>query len=82
MTCFILLCSEYYSDASLSSKPECTVFVGRLHPKVTEDDLKIVFKEYGRIKKCNVIRDIVTGGSKQYAFIEYEKESQADRAYR
>lgn len=31
-----------------------------------------MFSEYGKIKKCRLVRDIVTGRSKKYAFIEFE----------
>ncbi|KAK6626791.1 hypothetical protein RUM44_009268 [Polyplax serrata] len=74
--------SEYVPQTHLSSKPDCTVFVGRLHPKVTSDELEDIFKEFGKVKRCRVVRDLVTGFSKQYGFVEFEKESQADRAYR
>lgn len=33
------------------------------------------FRRYGKIVHCRIIRDIVTGISKQYAFIEYDSSS-------
>ncbi|KAG1698830.1 U11/U12 small nuclear ribonucleoprotein [Nymphon striatum] len=39
------------------------------------------FSSYGEIIKCRLVRDIVTGFSKCYAFIEYEDISAARNAY-
>lgn len=40
------------------------------------------FSEFGTIKNCSLITDIITGYSKGYAFIEYENERSAARAYK
>lgn len=39
------------------------------------------FSKYGHIRRFRLVRDIVTGSSKGYAFIEYEKKDAANRAY-
>lgn len=41
-----------------------------------------MFSEFGPIKKCKLIRCIVTGESKRYAFVEYEEKVGAYTAYR
>lgn len=38
------------------------------------------FRKCGRIVRCRVVRDIVTGDSKCYAFIEFESRSDAGEA--
>lgn len=38
------------------------------------------FRRYGKISGCRLVRDIVTGISKQYAFIEFESSSSAKDA--
>ncbi|KAL0275311.1 UNVERIFIED_CONTAM: hypothetical protein PYX00_003198 [Menopon gallinae] len=74
--------NEYIPDASLPGDASCTLFVGRLHPRVDEEELEHFFNKYGKVKSCTVIRDIVTGFSKQYGFVEFEKHHHAERAYR
>lgn len=61
-------------------KPECSVFIGRLDKKTTKKTIKHKFSKYGGIRKCRLVRDIVTGTSKCYAFVEYESESAAKEA--
>lgn len=41
----------------------------------------MIFGVYGAIKKCDVIRDWMTGQSLQYAFIEYETKEACEEAY-
>jgi len=48
------------------------LFVCKLNPLTEEDALEIIFGRFGKIKKCEVIRDWKTGDSLSYAFIEYE----------
>lgn len=44
--------------------------------------MKYAFRKCGRILKCRVVRDIVTGMSKCYAFIEFESSADARNAVR
>ncbi|XP_017781903.1 PREDICTED: U11/U12 small nuclear ribonucleoprotein 35 kDa protein-like [Nicrophorus vespilloides] len=74
--------SEYSPNKFVKGKPECTIFVSNLSPKTTKDTLKDHFVKYGRIKRFRVVKDIVTGFSKGYAFVEYESEHYAEEAYR
>ncbi|KAL2571204.1 hypothetical protein AAZV13_18G236900 [Glycine max] len=37
--------------------------------------------KYGRVKNLRLVRDIVTGASRGYAFVEYETEREMRRAY-
>lgn len=63
-------------------KPEDNVlFVCKLNPVTTDEDLEIIFSRFGTIKSCEVIRDHKTKESLQYAFIEFEKEEQCENAY-
>lgn len=45
-----------------------------------QDILQSEFRKFGRILNCRVVKDIVTGKSKQYAFIEFENLGSVDRA--
>ncbi|XP_041466668.1 U11/U12 small nuclear ribonucleoprotein 35 kDa protein-like [Lytechinus variegatus] len=69
-----------YVPPSVDGDPHLTLFVARLNPETTEKTLEKTFSKYGDLKQVNLIRDAVTGFSKQYAFIEFEDESSARRA--
>nr|CAD7607925.1 unnamed protein product [Timema genevievae] len=62
--------------------PENTIFIARLDKDTTSETIKKIFSQFGNIKKCSLVRDIVTGFSKGYAFVEYDHESGASKAYR
>ena len=62
--------------------PEKTLFVGRINYKTSEEKLNEIFSKYGKIKSLRLIRDLVTGFSKGYAFVEYKHRSDAKYAYK
>ncbi|XP_018575967.1 U11/U12 small nuclear ribonucleoprotein 35 kDa protein-like [Anoplophora glabripennis] len=74
--------SKYVPNRHVKGKPECTLFVSRLSYKTTKDTIKEIFSQYGKLRRFRLVKDIVTGMPKGYAFIEYESESCADDAYR
>ena len=61
--------------------PENVLFVCKLNPVTTDEDLEIIFSRFGPILSCEVIRDQKTGDSLQYAFIEFENEEDCVNAY-
>ncbi|EDO44008.1 predicted protein [Nematostella vectensis] len=61
--------------------PDNVLFVCKLNPVTTDEDLEIIFSRFGTILSCEVIRDQKTGESLQYAFIEFEKDEDCERAY-
>lgn len=61
--------------------PENVLFVCKLNPVTTDDDLEIIFSRFGKIKTCEVIRDKQSGDSLQYAFIEFEEQKSCENAY-
>lgn len=60
---------------------ENVLFVCKLNPVTQDDDLELIFSRFGKILSCEIVRDKVTGDSLQYAFIEYEKKEDCERAY-
>ncbi|XP_026727487.1 U11/U12 small nuclear ribonucleoprotein 35 kDa protein-like [Trichoplusia ni] len=74
------LTSEYTPNKLVMGNPLNTLFVGRLNPRTTEETLQSEFRKFGRISNCRIVKDIVTGKSKQYAFIEFENLGCVDRA--
>jgi peptidyl-prolyl cis-trans isomerase-like 4 len=61
--------------------PENVLFVCKLNPVTSDDDLQIIFSRFGKIKACEVIRDKQSGDSLQYAFIEFEEQKSCEDAY-
>ncbi|XP_014667873.1 PREDICTED: peptidyl-prolyl cis-trans isomerase-like 4 [Priapulus caudatus] len=61
--------------------PDNVLFVCKLNPVTTDEDLEIIFSRFGKIGSCEVIRDHKTGESLQYAFIEFEEPESCERAY-
>ncbi|XP_059168730.1 U11/U12 small nuclear ribonucleoprotein 35 kDa protein-like [Physella acuta] len=74
--------SNYRPNKYVKGDPERTIFVGRLSPHTTEDSLKMCLKQFGTIINVRLVRDIVTGFSKCYAFIEFEDKYQARNCVR
>lgn len=62
-------------DAKIQGNPYKTLFVGRLNKETTEDTLQKYFSKFGRIDHLRLVRDIVTGFSKGYAFITFAHSS-------
>ncbi|XP_023174264.2 peptidyl-prolyl cis-trans isomerase sig-7 [Drosophila hydei] len=67
-------------DAEMAP-PENVLFVCKLNPVTTDDDLEIIFSRFGIVKGCEVIRDRKTGDSLQYAFVEFEDQKSCEAAY-
>lgn len=72
--------SNYRPNEKVTGNPHSTIFIGRLHPKTNEKTIKSKFSRYGEILQCRVVRDIVTGASKCYSFVEYKHRSSANEA--
>jgi len=74
--------SKYTPNKRVKGNPAKTVMIRHLTRHTKEVTLKRIFSEFGELVECRVVRDIITGISKGYAFIEYEHESEARRAIR
>jgi RNA recognition motif-containing protein len=46
------------------------IFVGNLAPQMTEEELTEAFKAFGQVKSVQVVRELFTGASKGFGFIE------------
>jgi peptidyl-prolyl cis-trans isomerase-like 4 len=67
---------------SAELKPmENVLFVCKLNPVTKDEDLKIIFSRFGKIISCEVIRDLKSGDSLQYAFIEFAEKTSCENAY-
>ena len=56
------------------------IYVGNLSYKVTEDDLKDLFAEFGTVTEINVITDRETGRPRGFAFVEMDSDDDATKA--
>lgn len=61
--------------------PENVLFVCKLNPVTSDDDLQIIFSRFGKIVSCEVIRDKKTENSLQYAFVEFDNQKSCEDAY-
>ena len=57
-----------------------SIYVGNLSYEVTEDDLKAVFAEYGKITRVHLPIDRESGRPRGFAFVEMTDEKEEDAA--
>ncbi|XP_042232020.1 U11/U12 small nuclear ribonucleoprotein 35 kDa protein-like [Homarus americanus] len=74
--------NAHYVPPDIESKPEHTLFIGRLPHNIEEEYLHEKFSRFGALECVRLVRDIVTGQSKGYGFIEFRRERDAVRAVR
>ncbi|GAB0099005.1 U11/U12 small nuclear ribonucleoprotein 35 kDa protein [Sergentomyia squamirostris] len=73
--------SFYKANSRVSGNPRNTIFIGRIFRETTESTLRDKFQRFGKIEECRLVRDLITGISKNYAFIEFRERSAAIAAY-
>jgi RNA recognition motif-containing protein len=56
------------------------LYVGNLSYRLTEDELRQAFEEFGQVASCTIIKDKVTGESKGFGFLEMAERSEAEAA--
>lgn len=61
--------------------PDNVLFVCKLNPVTTDEDLEIIFSRFGTIICCEIIRDYKSGDSLQYAFVEFSTPEECEKAY-
>jgi U11/U12 small nuclear ribonucleoprotein SNRNP35 len=74
--------AKYRPNQKVKGEPKRTIFLSRLNADTTEQTIRETMSEYGDIANLRLVRDIVTGFSKCYAFVEYTSELDAKRAHR
>nr|XP_033810695.1 U11/U12 small nuclear ribonucleoprotein 35 kDa protein [Geotrypetes seraphini]XP_033810696.1 U11/U12 small nuclear ribonucleoprotein 35 kDa protein [Geotrypetes seraphini]XP_033810697.1 U11/U12 small nuclear ribonucleoprotein 35 kDa protein [Geotrypetes seraphini] len=74
--------ARYAPNKGVGGDPHLTLFVSRLGLQTNEEKLKEVFSRYGDIRRIRLVKDLVTGFSKGYAFIEFKDERSLLKAYR
>ncbi|MCO5548899.1 hypothetical protein L7F22_002361 [Adiantum nelumboides] len=61
--------------------PDNVLFICKLNPVTKEDDLQIIFLQFGTVLSVDIIRDQKTGESLCYGFVEFDKKEACERAY-
>jgi RNA recognition motif-containing protein len=56
------------------------LYVGSLSFEVTEGDLSALFGEMGSVESVNIFKDLHSGQSKGFAFVEMASEEEAKKA--
>jgi len=56
------------------------IFVGNLSKDVTDIDLQDAFAEFGQVRSVKVIRDLFSGESKGFGFVEMPGVAEAQKA--
>uniref|UniRef100_A0A2R5LJ47 U11/U12 small nuclear ribonucleoprotein 35 kDa protein n=1 Tax=Ornithodoros turicata TaxID=34597 RepID=A0A2R5LJ47_9ACAR len=72
--------ATYKTNKHVEGDPESTLFVARLNPSTTEERLHKYFSRYGEVKRCHLVRDVITGFSKCYGFVEFYDKRDAVEA--
>lgn len=56
------------------------IYVGNLSYKVTSEDLRKAFEEFGEVSTANVVTDKFTSQSKGFGFVEMSNKAQGEAA--
>ena len=56
------------------------LLIRNLDRSTTEEELKILFEEYGTVQSCNLVLDKTTSESKGFAFVEMPRPGEAKAA--
>lgn len=67
-------------NRSLRANDNCRLFVGNMHPHLTEGDLRKMVEPFGTVKKVDMMKVHVPGSSCGFAFVEMCEGVAAARA--
>ncbi|MCB0352519.1 MAG: RNA-binding protein [Bdellovibrionales bacterium] len=56
------------------------LYIGNLSYQTNEDELQEVFEKIGPVSSCKIIRDKMDNSSRGFGFVEYDDDSNGDRA--
>ena len=57
------------------------IYVGNLSTEVKEEDLNKLFSEYGNVTSVKIIKDMYSGTSKGFGFIELSGQDRSTGSY-
>lgn len=56
------------------------LLIRNLDRSTTEEELNVLFQEYGAVQSCNLVMDKETGESKGFGFVDMPKSGEAKAA--
>jgi RNA recognition motif-containing protein len=56
------------------------IYIGNLSKDVSDEDLQALFSEYGEITSVKIIRDLFSGESKGFGFVEMPGSTESQKA--
>jgi RNA recognition motif-containing protein len=56
------------------------IYVGNLAQQASEEELEVLFKEYGTVVSVNIIRDMFSQVSKGFGFVEMKERTAGVKA--
>ncbi len=56
------------------------IYVGNLSREVTEDELKQEFETFGKVTRVTIIKDMFSGESRGFGFVEMQGQAEAQAA--
>jgi len=57
-----------------------TIYIGNLSYQATEDDLRLVFADYGNVSRVTLPTDRETGRVRGFAFVEMAEDAEEEAA--
>jgi len=66
--------ANYRPNKGVIGDPKCTLFVGRLNRNTSESAVEAEFSAFAPVRRVRLVRDVVTGFSRGYAFVEFYDE--------
>jgi RNA recognition motif-containing protein len=56
------------------------IYVGNLSYRATEDELRQAFAAYGQVSRVQIVKDVQTGQSRGFAFVEMANDAEGQAA--
>lgn len=56
------------------------IYVGNISRQTSKDSLQALFAQYGKVTKCSMPMDKMTGQPRGFGFVEFEVESEGEAA--
>ena len=66
----------------MQGDPLKTLMIRHLSRSTKKNSLSLIFSRYGHLENCRVVRDVISGKSRGYAFVEFKHERDARAALR